>query len=88
MESGRWTISLPLPAFCLWLACQGAEGMMRLTRRPSVLNAQKWAELKAPGWVCDVSRLRDELGFECRTSLREGVVKTRDWYRAEGWLKA
>ena len=85
-ESGAWTIPLPLPNAVLWLACQWAELKSRLTKRADVLNAQKWAELKAPGWVCDVTRLRDELGFECRTSLREGVVKTRDWYRAQGWL--
>ena len=85
-ESGHWTLPLPLPNAVLWLACQWAEGVARLTKKPNVLNAQKWAELKTPGWVCDVSRLRDELGFECRTALRAGVIKTRDWYQAQGWL--
>jgi nucleoside-diphosphate-sugar epimerase len=85
-ELGGWTITLPLPNALLWLACQGADALARLTRKASVLNAQKWAELKAPGWVCDVSKLKGELGYDCRTSLREGVAKTRDWYRAQGWL--
>jgi nucleoside-diphosphate-sugar epimerase len=30
----------------------------------------------------DVSRMRSLLGFECKTSLREGLVKTIEWYRA------
>lgn len=85
-ESGSWTIPLPLPNAVLWLACQWAEFTSRLTKKANVLNAQKWAELKAPGWVCDVARLRGEVGYECRTNLRAGVVKTRDWYRAQGWL--
>jgi nucleoside-diphosphate-sugar epimerase len=85
-EGGAWTLPLPLPRALLWLACQAAEVRARLTRKPSVLNAQKWAELKAPGWVCEVTRLRDELGVECRTSLQEGVAQTRAWYRAQGWL--
>lgn len=85
-ELGVWTVTLPLPNAVLWLACQFMEFKSRLTKRPDVLNAQKWAELKAPGWVCDVSRFRSEVGYECRTTLREGVVKTRDWYRAQGWL--
>jgi dihydroflavonol-4-reductase len=84
--AGGWTMPLPLPTGVLWLACQWAEAVARLTRKPSVLNAQKWAELKAPGWVCDVTRLRSEVGYECRTTLREGAAKTRDWYRAHGWL--
>ena len=85
-ESGSWTIPLPLPNAVLWFACQWAELMSRLTKKANVLNVQKWAELKAPGWVCDVTRLRGEVGYECRTTLREGVVKSRDWYRAQGWL--
>lgn len=85
-EAGSWTLPLPLPNAVLWLACQWAELVARLTKRANVLNAQKWAELQAPGWVCDVTRLRGEVGYECRTDLRAGVAKTRDWYRAQGWL--
>ena len=29
----------------------------------------------------DVSKAKEELGFECRTSLREGLAKTVEWYR-------
>jgi dihydroflavonol-4-reductase len=85
-ESGVWTIPLPLPNTALWIACQLAELKSRCTNKASVLNAQKWAELKAPGWVCDVARMHAELDIECRTSLHEGIRKSRDWYRAQGWL--
>ncbi|MFN3407636.1 MAG: NAD-dependent epimerase/dehydratase family protein [Limisphaerales bacterium] len=84
--SGGWTLPLPLPGAVLWLACQSAEMLARLRKRPSVLSAQKWAELKAPGWVCDGTRFRGEVGYECRTLLRAGAAKTLDWYRTEGWL--
>jgi nucleoside-diphosphate-sugar epimerase len=30
----------------------------------------------------DVSRMRSLLGFECKTSLRDGLLKTIEWYRA------
>ncbi len=30
----------------------------------------------------DVSRMRSLLGFQCRTNLREGLLKTIEWYRA------
>jgi GDP-L-fucose synthase len=29
----------------------------------------------------DVSKAKDEMGFECRTSLRDGLQQTVDWYR-------
>ncbi|HEU5069829.1 MAG TPA: NAD(P)-dependent oxidoreductase [Verrucomicrobiae bacterium] len=85
-ELGTWTIPLPLPRVVLWLACQWADWRARRTRRPSVLNAQKFAELNAPGWVCDVARLKAELDLECATPLRDGVVDTLRWYREHGWL--
>ena len=79
-------LPLPLPKAMLWFACQWAELASKLTQKPNVLSAQKWPELKAPGWVCDVSKLRGEVGYDCRTSLATGLAKTRAWYEAEGWL--
>jgi len=34
----------------------------------------------------DITRARGELGFEPRIGLREGIGRTLDWYRTEGWL--
>jgi nucleoside-diphosphate-sugar epimerase len=60
--------------------------LSRLRGRASVLNRQKYAELAAPGWVCDPTRLREETGLTCPTTVRAGVAETLAWYRAEGWL--
>lgn len=86
IEVDTWTLPLPLPNAALWLACQWAELAAKFSHKPSVLSAQKWAELRAPGWVCDVSKLKGEVGYDCRTSLAAGVAQTRDWYQAHGWL--
>lgn len=82
----RWTVPCPLPPAALWLMCLAQEGFSRLTGRPSLLNRQKFAELRAPGWVCDASRLKQEIGFECPTALRAGIAETLSWYRQEHWL--
>jgi len=34
----------------------------------------------------DTTRARTELGFAPRVGLREGIRRTLDWYRTEGWL--
>jgi dihydroflavonol-4-reductase len=34
----------------------------------------------------DITRARTELGFAPRVRLREGIRRTLDWYRTEGWL--
>jgi nucleoside-diphosphate-sugar epimerase len=85
-ELGVWTFRLPLPVGLLWPVCVLQEAVSRLTGRPNVLSLQKYAEIRAPGWVCDGSRLRSELGIDCATSLPEGIRQTAGWYRAEGWL--
>jgi len=34
----------------------------------------------------DISRARTELGFAPKIGLRDGIRRTLDWYRSQGWL--
>jgi nucleoside-diphosphate-sugar epimerase len=34
----------------------------------------------------DITRAREEIGYAPRVGLREGIGRTLDWYRTEGWL--
>ncbi len=65
-----WTVPLPLPTAVLWPICLAREAVSRLTGKPSVLSLQKFAELRAPGWVCDPTRLERETGCVCSTTLK------------------
>ncbi len=85
-EMKRWTIPLPVPAALLWTVCLGQEACSRLTGKPTLLNLQKYSELRAPGWVCDPSRLEREIGFTCATTIAQGVCRTVAWYRQNHWL--
>lgn len=85
-QMGVWTLPVPLPVAWLWPVCAAAEAISRLRGRASVLARWKYAELSAPGWVCDPTRLREELGLTCPTTLRAGIAETLAWYRSEGWL--
>jgi nucleoside-diphosphate-sugar epimerase len=82
----QWTVPLPVPVSVFWLVCLAHAVRSRLTGRPSLLNMQKFAELRAPGWVCDPSRFEKEIGYECRTTLRLGIAETLSWYRQNRWL--
>jgi nucleoside-diphosphate-sugar epimerase len=85
-QMNRWTIPCPVPALVLWAVCLMQEALSQLTRTASLLNLQKYAELRAPGWVCDSSKLRRELGFACETGLKQGIAETLAWYHREHWL--
>jgi nucleoside-diphosphate-sugar epimerase len=81
-----WTLPLPVPLTLLWLMCLAQEIRSRLTGKPSVLSLQKFAELRAPGWVCDPTLLERETGYACPTTLKTGVAETLSWYRQQHWL--
>lgn len=81
-----WTLPLPLPTPLFWPLCLAQEVWTRLTGRPNVLSLQKYAELRAPGWVSDPSRLREDTGYTCPTRLASGIPQTLAWYRQNRWL--
>jgi nucleoside-diphosphate-sugar epimerase len=81
-----WTLPLPLPIAFLWAMCLVRQVMSRFTGKADVLSLQKFAELRAPGWVCDPTLLERETGCACSTSLNQGVAETLAWYRQHHWL--
>ena len=81
-----WTVPLWLPTAALWPVCYLQEAVSLLTGRPNVLSGQKYAELRAPGWVCDPGRLQQKLGFTCATRLEDGIAETLAWYQQQNWL--
>lgn len=81
-----WTLPLWLPVPALWPVCAVTELVCRMRGKPSLLNRQKYRELRVPGWVCDASRLRNETGFVASTPLPEGIRQTIAWYQEQGWL--
>ena len=83
---GNRPLSLTVPAPVAWMAAQACELIGRATGHTMPLNASRYAEMCAEGFVCRVDRLRERLGVEAQTSLDEGLAETFAWYRAQGWL--
>lgn len=83
---GKRPLRVPIPTPLVWPLCLGQELLSRLTRSANVLSLQKYAELRAPGWVCDTTKLQKQLGLSCPTGLAEGVKRTLSAYRETGWL--
>lgn len=58
-----------------------------LRGKPSTLNTDKYNIMKQRNWSADTAKARDAFGFEAPTDLKEGVTRSIDWYRKEGWMK-
>ncbi|MDH4196400.1 MAG: NAD(P)-dependent oxidoreductase [Candidatus Aminicenantes bacterium] len=83
---GRRVRRLRIPLGLAYLVCAAAEGVGRITRRPTALNRSKYAELREAAWTLDVSKAKAMLGFTAAYSLEDGLRETLDWYSRQGLL--
>ncbi|MDE7240681.1 NAD(P)-dependent oxidoreductase [Desulfovibrio sp.] len=89
-------LKLPLPLMAVTAALASLAGVARARlarlcglgtpRRAPNWNLDKYREARAPGWLCDARRIRDELGFAPRMDLEAGMAEAVAGYRREGWL--
>ncbi|WP_293672205.1 NAD(P)-dependent oxidoreductase [uncultured Parabacteroides sp.] len=75
-----------VPMGLVHVACLCSEWVGRLLKKSMTLNTDKYIILKQRNWICDVTPLRDELGFVPAYPLRRGLEESIEWYRKEGWL--
>jgi nucleoside-diphosphate-sugar epimerase len=83
---GVRALPIPVPDPLLTAAGSLAQIPMLLTGRAAPFNAAKAREIKSPGWVCDGSRARIELGFEPAGTHEQALRETAEWYRKHGWI--
>ena len=75
-----------LPLWAAYLTGCFADLLGYVTGRPGILSRDKILDARQRYWICDPTRAAAELGFDAKTSLREGVAATLEWYRNERWL--
>jgi nucleoside-diphosphate-sugar epimerase len=63
-----------------------SEIYSRLTKRPTLLNADKYKVMKQRNWTCDASALENDLNFKPEFNLRTGMEITVAWSMENGWL--
>ena len=81
-----WTVRLTVPRWLLTPIALAAEGWARAAGQAPLLSREKLREIAAGDWISSSRKIRDRLGWEPRTRLREGIQATTDWYREAGWL--
>ena len=74
-----------LPVWPFWVAGAACEAICApLGIEPPLYRRR--VDFFTKSRAFDITRARTELDFQPRVALREGVRRTLDWYRAEGWL--
>jgi len=75
-----------VPGWLVRGVAEVGEAVRAVTGRRLPLNRKLARQVLAPGWVVDVGKARDRLGFVAGTSLADSVRRSVEWYRSEGAL--
>ena len=86
-ELGRpWWIRITAPVWVLRIVTFFGEYVGRMTGKVTALNNDKYNILKQRNWRCDIQPAIDELGYQPKVQLEEGVRRSIKWYKEHGWL--
>ncbi len=79
-------IRLTLPVWVARVACTVCGWWSKLTGKLTPLNKDKYHILVQRNWRCDIQTTIDELGYQPQVLLEEGVRRSIEWYKNEGWI--
>jgi nucleoside-diphosphate-sugar epimerase len=74
-----------VPDFVLRTFAWGGQLAWRFGEEP-MLDRARLTELGAEGFVCAVDRAREVLGVTAAVRLPDGLARTAQWYRNQGWV--
>jgi UDP-glucose 4-epimerase len=80
------TFKIHLPLSIIKVVAGIAEGVSKITKKPSALNVEKLNELTAANWICSIDKAQQELDFKPQYDLNRGLEETLTWYKENKWL--
>jgi len=83
---GKKTKKMTVPVSLAFVASALSDCFGRLTGKLTILNLDKYKELKATHWICDASSARRDFNFQTHFALNDALKETAAWYKEEGWL--
>jgi nucleoside-diphosphate-sugar epimerase len=82
----RPLVKMGVPFPLLKIISLGVEAYGKVRGKPVMLTREKVAMLQQD-WAADASdRAQSDLGWKPETRFMDGLRKTADWYRENGWL--
>lgn len=82
----RLVVPVTVPLWGLKGVSAVAEKIGVAKGKPSTLNSDKYNIMAQRNWSVNVDRAKKEFGFNPQVTLKEGVRRSIEWYKKEGWL--
>ncbi|MDE6811894.1 MAG: NAD-dependent epimerase/dehydratase [Muribaculaceae bacterium] len=83
----KLVVPVRVPLWGLRVVSAIAEKIGVAKGKPSTLNRDKYNIMKQRNWMVDVDKAVSGFGFSPEVDLAEGVSKSVEWYKKEGWLR-
>lgn len=84
--TGKRAIRFRFPHFLVFVVAGFAELFALFSSKAATFNIEKARDFVQPFWTCDVSKAKEELGYNQQISLDDGIKRTIDWYKENKWL--
>ena len=81
-----WWIRITAPLWLLRIITFCGEWAGHLTGKVTALNNDKYNIMRQRNWRCDIDPAKRELGYHPQVKLKEGVRRSIQWYKENGWL--
>ena len=81
-----WWIRITAPIWLLRIITFCGEYIGHMTGKVTALNNDKYNIMRQRNWRCDITPAKEELGYEPKVQLEEGVKRSVKWYQENGWL--
>ncbi|MGE5496948.1 MAG: NAD-dependent epimerase/dehydratase family protein [Syntrophothermus sp.] len=83
---GKKPVLVKVPHFLVYTIAAIAQFFAMFSPKPATLNLEKARDLVQEAWTCDTSKAVKELDYRQKISIEEGIKRTCNWYKQEGWF--
>ena len=80
---GKKIIKIKIPLPLIKIIAGINELYSKLSGKTTILNFDKVNELKATNWYCDISELKQDINYQPKILLDEGIGLTAKWYKEQ-----
>jgi len=78
---------IKVPHFLVYTIAAIAQFFAMFSKNPATLNIEKARDLTRKAWICSTEKAVKQLNYRQKISIEDGIKRTVDWYKKEGWLK-
>jgi dihydroflavonol-4-reductase len=76
-----------VPHIAVYKIAAIAQFFSLFSSKAATLNLEKAKDITRHAWICDTSKAMKQLGYRQKISIEEGIRRTCEWYKEEGWIK-